>query len=59
MKDFDPFGAQKIGTFNSSLHQITALAKYLHGVLSDPDIANQSLPQMRTEFEHLLLVGSH
>lgn len=57
MKDFDPFGAQKEATFVSSLPQMAAVAKYLSGALSNPNVHNQEIKDLRTEFEHLLLVS--
>ena len=59
MKDFDPFNAQKESTFVSSLPQITAVAKYLNGALSKPNVQDQDIKDLRTEFEHLLLVIHH
>ena len=59
MKDFDPFSAQKESTFVSSLPQITAVAKYLNGALSKPNVQNQDIKDLRTEFEHLLLVNNY
>ena len=57
MKDFDPFNAQKESTFISSLPQIKAVAAYLTGTLSKPNVKSQDIKDLRTEFEHLLLVS--
>ena len=54
MKNFDPFGAQKEASFNGSLSQIASLGTYLSGLLAT---RKESLPEMRVEFEHLLLVS--
>ena len=59
MKEFDPFNTQKESTFVSSLPQITAVAKYLNGALSKPNVQDQDIKDLRTEFEHLLLVSHH
>ena len=57
MKDFDPFNAQKESTFIDSLPQIKAVATYLTGALSKPNVKSQAIQDLRTEFEHLLLVS--